>query len=113
MATINMPRAQSIIHPQDILRNWIATEFNIPRDMRVQCDESFLRIWQPSALTTIKEGVLSYKGEDWIVHWQSTLEVARSSEWIAFSFRKYRGTNYVVIKSYNQAKKTIIEKDEQ
>lgn len=105
MATLNMPRAQSVIAPPDILRAWIQTEFNITPEMRTHCEESFLRIWQPSVLSTIKDGTISYNGEQWVIHWQSLPEVCKSSDWLAFSFRKYRGSRYVVIKSYNSAKK--------
>lgn len=104
MATLNMPRAQSIIMREDILRAWISSEFNISKEMRANCEECFLRVWKPSVLESINEGTLSYAGKDWIIHWQSTPEVCKSSEWIAFSFRKYRGTYFVVVKSWNDAK---------
>ena len=105
MATLNMPRAQSIIAPQDILRVWIQTEFNITPEMRSHCEESFLRVWKPTVLSAICDGTFKYNDAQWIIHWQSTPEVCKSSEWLAFSFRKYRGSRYVVIKSYNSAKK--------
>lgn len=117
MATLNMPRAQSIILREDILRAWISSEFNISPEMRVQCEECFLRVWKPSVLESVNDGTLSYAGKDWIIHWQSTPEVCKSSEWIAFSFRKYRGTHFVVVKSWDSAKNrqesSNVNKDEQ
>ena len=38
MATLNMPRAQSVIAPRNILRVWIQTEFNITLEMRTHCE---------------------------------------------------------------------------
>lgn len=86
-----------------ITLDWVRTEFTLPKSIASQCEPYFLRMWEGSfAYSQVLDGVMEVNGNKYIVHWQSTPEVARNSERVACSFRGYKGKNYVVIKVWKQ-----------
>lgn len=90
--------------PDNLAREWIRTEFNLPSSLADLCDEYFMRVWTGSFVDeSIQDGVLHGRSDSWIVHFQSTPEIIKNSERVACSFRKYRGGNYVVVKVWNAA----------
>jgi hypothetical protein len=98
----NYPKGLLMIKPTDnskILIEWIRTEFNLPKSVGDLCSQFFLRIWSGNyVMESIQDGILHARADDWIVHFQSTPEVVKSSERVALSFREYDGKKYVVIK---------------
>jgi hypothetical protein len=96
------PKGMLMIKPTNdkaILAEWVRTEFNLPKSIGDICDQFFLRIWTGNyVMESIQDGVLHGRADSWIVHFQSTPEVVKSSSKVACSFREYEGKKYVVIK---------------
>lgn len=86
----------------NIAREWIRTEFNLPRSLCSKCSTYFMRVYPGSwVMDSVKEGVFSHSGRekhDYIVHWQSTPACVKSAAKVACSFREYEGSYYVVVK---------------
>lgn len=84
---------------------WVRSEFNLPNTIEKRCTQFFLRVWDGNwVYHTVKEGLLTYNVENYIVCWQSTPEVVRNAEKVACSFREYNGKKYVVIKVWKAQK---------
>lgn len=84
---------------------WVRSEFNLPNAIEKRCTQFFLRVWDGNWIyNTVKEGLLTYNVESYIVCWQSTPEVVRNAEKVACSFREYNGKKYVVIKVWKAQK---------
>lgn len=84
---------------ENIILHWVRTEFTLPDSIKQLCDMYFLKVWDGKfIIDSAKDGVINISNAAWIVHWQSTPEVAETAEEVACSFRMYRGKKYVVIK---------------
>lgn len=76
--------------------------WELPQDVRAQCDRYFLRVWKGAylPLSLIQDGTLMvYQGRYHKIHWQVPPELAMASDSVLLSFRG-RGDhdNHVLIR---------------
>jgi len=100
----------SILHSKpeiadNIILEWIRTEFQLPKSLINECEDFFLRVQEGKYVCEqVIDGVVERMDgrKKYVVHWKSTPALCAVSPLVGMSYRQYKGKCFVVIEIWKK-----------